>query len=49
MHSMVEGHARLLKTSALRNSRACPSTRDCVGGPPPRSGEDHYAAFTGVR
>jgi hypothetical protein len=38
MRSMVEGQVRGLRTTAIMNSRGCPST--VFDGPPPRSGED---------
>jgi hypothetical protein len=38
MRSMVEGQVRLIRTSDLRESGACPSTS--FAGPPPPVGED---------
>jgi hypothetical protein len=41
MRSMVEGQVEVIRNLTVFESRGCPSTPDCVGGPPPRSGEDH--------
>jgi hypothetical protein len=49
MRSMVEGRATAIRRLCYRGSAARSFTPDCVGGPPPRFGEDHYAAFTGAR
>jgi hypothetical protein len=51
MRSMVERRATVIRRLCYRGSAARPSTTpDQVrGGPPPRFGEDHYAAFTGAR